>query len=405
MPQCSGQLGRRSLLLGFGSLALTQLIHGCGAGGRSPQFVVEFLASSIPATLLKQVTTQLQSSIDLQLIPVSQFTDSQLAHQLRDLQKGKGERETRPPSLPNLAAIGDGWLAPAIQAQSLQPLMLDQQAGWKRLPPFFQQLVRRDRQGMPDAAGEIWAAPYRWGQLMIAYRTDKLAASGWTPTDWDSLWDAPIQRRLSLPDHERLVLGLVLKALGQSVNTPDLDSVRDLSQRLAALQQQVKFYSSDNYLQPLFLEDTWVAVGWSMDILPVVQRDPRIKAIVPASGTMVTADLWVQPCQTAMPTPETGANSPGTDQSSAKLLQDWISFFWQPETVIQLSLLSNAASPVILGPNLAPDAALTLPPALTHDSLLIPAADVMAQSEFVQPLEPSAMAQYQQYWQTMRMQV
>ncbi|NER00989.1 MAG: extracellular solute-binding protein, partial [Cyanothece sp. SIO2G6] len=406
--QATGKMRRRSLLLGLGSLALTQLVHACGLRGRSPQFVVEFLASSIPASLLKRVEAQLQATMPLKLTPVSQLADSQLSTWLLTPQSNDGDGSTTDsqPTFPNLASLGDSWLALAIQSQSLQPLAIESQSGWNQLPAVFQQLVQRNGQGNLDPSGEIWAAPYRWGQLMIAYRADKLDPLGWTPTDWNNLWDQPVERRLSLPDHERLVLGLVLKAMGQSINVSNLGSINDLADRLASLQQQVKFYSSDNYLQPLFLEDTWVAVGWSMDILPVVQRDPRIKAIVPTSGTILNADLWVQPHQAV--TPDTEGNAETIDGSSdgndatAQFVQDWINFFWEPDIAIQLSLLSSAASPMILDTNLALNSSLSLPSALLDDRLLIPSAEILAQSEFIQPLDPGAIAQYQQYWQTMR---
>ncbi|MGK7889817.1 MAG: hypothetical protein AB4042_10815, partial [Leptolyngbyaceae cyanobacterium] len=77
-----GDVGRRSLLLGLGSFALIQVIHACGLGRRSPRFVVEFLASSIPASLLKRVESQLQANLSLKLTPVRQLTDSKLATQI-----------------------------------------------------------------------------------------------------------------------------------------------------------------------------------------------------------------------------------------------------------------------------------------------------------------------------------
>lgn len=64
---------------------------------------------------------------------------------------------------------------------------------------------------------------------------------------------------------------------------------------LKTLNQQVKFYDSRNYLQPLILGDTWLAVGWSTDIIPLIERYHNIKAVIPLSGTSLWADIWVKP--------------------------------------------------------------------------------------------------------------
>jgi len=37
----------------------------------------------------------------------------------------------------------------------------------------FQVYLRRNSEGEIDPKGDIWAAPYRWGCMVIAYKTNK----------------------------------------------------------------------------------------------------------------------------------------------------------------------------------------------------------------------------------------
>lgn len=180
------------------------------------------------------------------------------------------------------------------------------------------------------------------------------------------------------------MIGLTLKKLGYSYNTADLKAIAPLETELDALRQQVKLYSSTTYLQPLLLGDTWVAVGWSTDILPLLKRNSKLAAVVPQSGTALWADLWA---------------CPRLAQPDLPLVNEWINFCWQPEIAERLSLLSQAASPVLMA--MAP-AQRSLD--LRGDALLLPSPSILRSSEFLQPLPATTVRQYQDFWVRLRTQ-
>jgi putative spermidine/putrescine transport system substrate-binding protein len=188
-----------------------------------------------------------------------------------------------------------------------------------------------------------------------------------------------------LLDSPRSVIGLTLKRLGKSFNSENLSDVADLKPTLQALHQQVKFYSSDAYLEPLLLGDTWAAIGWSTDVLPVVKSDRRIAAVVPTAGTVLSADLWVRPATAVQPENPTRA-----------LTTQWIDFWWQPEIATQLSVLGSAVSP-LLGNDRA-----ELPKALQDNLLRLPPAAVIDRSEFLLPLSAATVEQFRDLWVAVR---
>ncbi len=375
-------------------------LGGCRSGG-SYALTVYLLEGAVPPTLLKDFQRGQSQAVQLKTRPGL----SQLFTALRELSgytEEASEDETAPqdqgnqrpdlggaPGSTTLVSLGDYWLTAAIRQNLIRPLPLTQLSGWSSVPRPWQQLVTRSAAGEPDSGGELWGAPYRTGTLVMVYRRAELDAHGGPPADWQDLWRPELAGKISMLDSARVVVGAVLKALGRDPNEPDLASVAALPEKLLALHRSVKLYSSTDYLQPLILGDVWVAVGWSTDILPLVRRNQRLAVAVPASGTFTTTDLWVQPvaasgAQAALPAPA----------------EQWISFFWQQDIALRLSLLGAGVSPVLID-----QARASLPPALSAQSAILPDPQVMAQSSAILPLSPEASEAYDRLWSETRRSV
>lgn len=386
-------LSRRHFLRGTGAAILAQLLAGCSDAQAVLRVI--FLQGSIPPQLIGQFRRQLTAnpSLSFQIEPQLQDLFERLTTWQQQAQ-GKPTPSSwlpllnRPSTAANLVTLGDAWLATAISQQLIQPLTsLAELKGWQQLPPRWQQLVRRNDRGETDEKGPIWGAPYRWGTVAIAYRRDKFESLGWTPTDWQDLWRQELRARLSLIDQPREVIGLTLKKLGYSYNTLDVEKVPNLKSELLELQKQVKFYSSKHYLQPLILGDTWLAVGWSSDILPLAARNRKIAAVVPQSGTSLWADLWVQPA--TFQDEEAG--------NRASLAKQWLDYCWQLEGAKQIALFCDGSSPILL--NLKVE---ELPQDIRNNPLLSVHPALLNKSEFIAPLPPKVLAQYQDLWREMR---
>ncbi|MEH2227714.1 extracellular solute-binding protein [Nostoc sp.] len=377
-------MDRRSFLLGTSTLALSQLLFSCG-GNKQTQLKVQLLKGSIPGQVVNQFHKGLQQQVQLKFAPVEHIQD--LFHQLQNWeQKPKTSDEQgwrrfipfkqgQKAADTDLVTLGDYWLQAAIEQKLIQPLQEvqgKQLKQWSALDERWKQLVTRNDRGILDTQGKVWGAPYRWGSTVIVYNRDKLRKLGWTPKDWSDLWRDGMQQRISLLNQPREVIGLVLKKLGKSYNTDNLDQVPDLEKELQILNQQVKFYSSNNYLEPLIMEDTWLAVGWSSDVLPVLGRYPQLAAVIPQSGTAIWADLWVRPA--------------GITKDN--LSDQWIDFCWQPSTAKQISVLTKTNSPI--STNIA---ASDIQEPLW--SLLESDRNIFNKSEFLLPLPPSSIKQYE----------
>ncbi|MGB7413976.1 MAG: extracellular solute-binding protein [Thermosynechococcaceae cyanobacterium] len=377
---------RRELLQGLGTIALSQLVLGCQP--TSPTALqVYLLQNALPPQLLGKARSTAKEAPSLML-------KAEISSLFEQLELWQGKREIpwlsklseqlqfwrRQPSLlsPRLVSLGDYWLAPAIQQKLIQPLDPQQLSHWSAVPPRWQALVRRDRNGLLSPSGEVWGAPYRWGMTLIAYRPDKFKALGWTPTDWSDLWRPELKGQFSLPDQAREVIGLTLKTLGQSYNVENPAQIKALAPQLRVLNQQVKFYDSTHYLEPLVMGDTWAAVGWSTDILPLLDQETELAVIAPASGTSLWADVWVQAANAKI--------------SNSADLNTWINFWWQDEVAEAISRFTEGFSPLLQDFSTQKGVLATL---LTGNS-------TFEKSELLTPLSVSAEQEFQALWQQMR---
>ena len=394
------QLSRRSFLSASAALALTQLLLGCSNTGTISQIL--FLEDSIPAQLISDFSKTIGKDNQVKFKPqtqIYQIFDLLLNWQQREktAQKTKGLFDkifNKSIINPGLTTLGDFWLQSAIEQNLIQPLATKDIASWQNLPTKWQKLVQRDHQGKLTANGMIWGAPYRWGSTVIAYRSDKLEQEEINVSDWSDLWQSKLRNRISLLDSPREVIGLTLKKLGHSYNTANLDSVTNLETELLALHQQAKIYSLDHYLEPLILGDTWVAVAWSTDVLPLLKRYPDLKFIIPQSGASLWADIWVKPLVS-----KTSIESTDNYNTEA-VIKSWINFCWQPKAAKQISLFTNGISPILS--SLKPD---DIPQDLQNNVFLNSEILNSSASEFLLPLTSETEQQYRDMWLKIRQSV
>lgn len=382
---------RRSFLTTAGILALGNLLSSCASS--NVDLRVLLLQGSIPPQLLKAFRQNLSSQPSLDFKPQGQLKD---LFSLLETWQGKDENNSGlwqdipkipvinppPPSLSDFVTLGNAWLADAIKQELIEPLNLTEIDNWNQLPSRWQTLVKRDKQGQLQDNGLIWGAPYRWGTTLIAYRSDKL---DWQPQDWSDLWDQRLSDRISMVDQYREAIGLTLKKLGHSYNTKNLSQITELKTELLALNKQVRYYSSDHYLQPLLVGDVDVSVGWSNEIIPLIKTSRNVKAIVPTSGTSLWSDIWVKP------------KAKEGQENLSDTAKEWLNFCWQPQGAKLISLFADAASPMIdkIDKN-------ELSPEGMNNPLLFIDEAILEQCEFLEPISKEVEEQYINLWKEVR---
>ncbi len=305
-------------------------------------------------------------------------------------------------AIADLITLGDIWLSTAIRQGLIRSIDPTNIPYFNALDPKLQTLLKRNDQGNLDPNGPVWGIPYRLNSTVILYRQDQFKQHNLKPpTDWADLWRSDLTGKISLLNSPIEVIGLTLKKLGKSYNTAELPT--ELPAELAELHRQVKLYSSTHYLQPLTLDHTWVALAHSTDALQMIRRNPTLAAVFPASGTLLSADLWVQPAahnsdHAAHPDRGTAVQTTAVQTTAVQTtIANWCNYCLRPDLAPQLSQLSQGMAPLL---NQTP--ADRRPDELRTNPLLTPSTDAFTRSEYLTPKPDAQLEKWRSAWEQMR---
>ncbi len=372
---------------------LSSSLAGCSRAAKNA-LKITLLEGSVPAEVLKQFRKQTSEPVSFQsfLRIKSIFQRLQTWQQKPDasgfsigqfLPWVDTEEAAKPD---DLVSLGDYWLSSAIAQNLIEPLDIPAES-LEKIPLSWQQFVRRDAKGKITADAEnasLWAAPYKVQTLVIVYRKNLFPqeASDSAPfKSWRDLLQPQLAGKIALPNHPRLVLGLLQKMQGGSFNSVIEASDSKLKAELVGpftqLNQQVKTYDSENSLKALINGDVSAIVSWSGDVASALRRYQELRVVVPEEGSLLSADMWVKP---------KGAQV-------SKTAQQWIDFCWQAGPAAQISVAGKGLSPVFL------KAEASLPESLS-DGLLSVAA--MRKSEPLLPIPDALQASYFELWKQLR---
>ncbi len=352
---------RKDFLIRAAAIMFSSSLSGCDWFADPKRLRILGLTGAIPGRVVKEFEEKFSSkSVEIK----TEASPEAIWKLLKEISK--------PEFIPDVVSLGDAWLDLAIANKLIAPISAVQFLipRWANLAPIWQQAATRN--------GQIWGIPYRWGATAIAYRSDRI---DFAITSWADLWRPELKGRLTLPDDAREVIGLTLKKLGHSYKTADLQAISALKPELQQLHSQVLTYTSDTYLQPLLIGDSWAAVGWSQDLIKAARQNPGISVVIPTEGTALWVDMWTLPLK----------KSPSENYTFA---QNWMNFGLEQEIANQITALTSA--------NATNFDFKTLPKNVTEDRVKFFDPQIFAKSELILPLAPATNQEYLQTWENLR---
>ncbi|WP_186669427.1 PotD/PotF family extracellular solute-binding protein [Sporosarcina sp. BP05] len=167
----------------------------------------------------------------------------------------------------------------------LLPLDYSKIPNIKNIDPYFLDL--------PFDPGNEYSLPYFWGTVGIAYNSSLL--EGQTFEEWDDLWNPTLTQQVILVDSARETIGMGLNSLGYSLNSTNMDELREATDKLKTLSPNIKAVIGDEVTQLMINGEAAISLTWSGQAADMMYENEDINYIVPEEGSNLWFDNMVIP--------------------------------------------------------------------------------------------------------------
>lgn len=179
----------------------------------------------------------------------------------------------------------DYMIARMIDEDMLQPLNYD------NIPNF--ELIDEKYLGLEFDPEQAYSVPYTWGAVGIIYNAREVDAAD--TGSWDILWNEKYAGQTAMFDNSRDALGLTLKLLGYSQNTPNKDELREAADKIIEGKDNFQGFWMDQILEKLPNEEILIAPYYNGDAVTMMEDNPDLAFYIPEEGTNIFVDAMCIP--------------------------------------------------------------------------------------------------------------
>ncbi len=256
----------------------------------------------------------------------------------------------------------DYMVSKMIKEDRLAELNRDNIPNFKNISPLFL--------GKYYDPENRYSVPYTFGTAGIAYDSTKVSP---TPDSWTVLWDEKYKNQFSMLDDPRETPGVALKLLGYSINTTDLDQLRQAKEKLIEQRLIIKQYKSEAE-ELLIAGDVIMAHCWSGDAFRAAEERPSIRYVIPKEGSSQFIDTVCIP-----------KSAPHKD-----LAEKFINYLLRPEVNAKITAFTRYGTCV-------PAAKEHLPEDLQKHQFIYPSKEILESLEWIKDLGDFTQ-QYSRAW-------
>jgi spermidine/putrescine transport system substrate-binding protein len=218
-----------------------------------------------------------------------------------------------------------------------------------------------------------YSVPFNWGTTGLLYNSEKLTNP---PEDWEYLWQNQDQlnKRFTLLNDVREVMGATLKMLGYSYNSQNDNEIKQAYEKLKLLKPAIAAFDTDAWQNKILAGDLSIAMCYSADAVKISKENPKLKFVIPRSGSSLWTDTIV--------IPKSNPNIAGA--------YAWINLILRPDIAAKISERLYISTPNRAGFE-------QLPKTIQENTNLFPPEALLAKCERLTPLGKFEEV-YDRYW-------
>lgn len=170
--------------------------------------------------------------------------------------------------------IADDYIIETVIAEGLaQKLDTPKLSTWENINPVYQ--------GQFYDPSDEYTIPYGAGIPLIVYDPQGVDIE---ITGYEDLWDESLEDSIAIIGNYRVIEGIVLKTMGESFNTDDLDVIKAAGEKLLALAPNIRMISDANTQDYLLNGEVSVAFMYTSQVVTALQSNPDLKVVYPKEG-------------------------------------------------------------------------------------------------------------------------
>jgi len=198
---------------------------------------------------------------------------------------------------------------------------------------------------------------------------------------WKQLWGPHLKNQLLLLNDPREVFSMALISLGYSANDQHPQHLKLAYQKLRALSNNVKLYTSNTTDVVISGEDATLGMAWNGDVFRILPISPQLRFVYPSEGYVIAVDCLAIP-----------KNAPHYHNAIR-----FINFMMRPAIAKRVSLQMGYATA-----NLS--ALKLLPKSTQENPIFNPPASVLKHAQYQTDISDGALRLITHYWELLKVE-